>query len=69
MKKYQVTLTAEARKSLQDMGAAGTAASKKLLHARSLLQADAPAPGPAWIDLPVIPSDSRSLSGTEEQWR
>lgn len=50
MKKYKVTLTAEERKSLQDLVAAGKAASKKLLHARILLKADAAATGPAWMD-------------------
>ena len=50
MKKYKVTLTPEERKSLQDMVAAGKGASKKLLHARILLKADASPKGPAWID-------------------
>jgi transposase len=50
MKKYKITLTAEERKSLQELISAGKAASKKLLHARILLKADASATGPAWID-------------------
>lgn len=50
MKKYKVTLTAEERKSLQELVAAGKAASKKLLHARILLKTDASPQGPAWID-------------------
>ncbi len=50
MKKYKVTLTDEERKSLQDMVAAGKAASKKLMHARILLKSDAAPNGPAWID-------------------
>ena len=50
MKKYKVTLTPEERKSLQDLVAAGKGASKKLLHARILLKADASPNGPAWID-------------------
>jgi hypothetical protein len=50
MKKYKVTLTAEERKSLQDMVAVGKGASKKLLQARILLKADASAEGPAWSD-------------------
>jgi transposase len=50
MKKYQVTLTAEERNSLQALIAAGKAATKKLLHARILLKADAAPGGPAWTD-------------------
>jgi len=50
MKKYKVTLTAEERKSLQELIATGKAASKKLLHARILLKADASLQGPAWMD-------------------
>jgi transposase len=53
MKKYKVTLTDEERKSLRDMVAAGKAASKKLLHARILLKADAAPKGPAWIDVRI----------------
>jgi transposase len=50
MKKYKVTLTAEERKSLQDLVAAGKGASKKLLQAHILLKADASPKGPAWSD-------------------
>jgi transposase len=51
MKRYKVTLTADERKSLQDLVAAGKGASKKLLQARILLKADAsPQGGPAWSD-------------------
>jgi hypothetical protein len=50
MKKYKVTLTAEERKSLQDLVASGKGASKKLLQARILLKADASPDGPAWSD-------------------
>jgi transposase len=50
MKKYKVTLTAEERKSLQELISAGKAAAKKLLHARLLLKADAAPGGPAWTD-------------------
>jgi hypothetical protein len=50
MKKYKVTLTPEERKSLQELIAAGKAATKKLIHARILLKADASPAGPAWTD-------------------
>ena len=50
MKKYRVTLTAEERRGLQDLIAAGKAAAKKLAHARILLKADAAPGGPAWTD-------------------
>lgn len=50
MKKYKVTLTADERRSLKELIAAGKAAAQKLAHARILLEADA-APGrPAWTD-------------------
>jgi transposase len=50
MKKYKVTLTAEERKSLQELIAAGKASAHKLAHARILLKADAGPGGPAWTD-------------------
>lgn len=50
MKRYIVTLTAEERKGLHDLVAAGKAAAKKLAHARILLKADAAEGGPAWPD-------------------
>ena len=50
MKKYRVTLTAEERESLSGMIASGTAAAKKLTHARILLKADQADGGPAWAD-------------------
>ena len=50
MKKYQVTLTAAERHSLQGLIAAGRAAAGKLAHARILLKADAAEGGPAWQD-------------------
>jgi transposase len=50
MKKYLVTLTAEERQSLHDQTAAGTAAARKLAHARILLKADQADGGPAWPD-------------------
>jgi len=50
MKKYKVTLTAEERKSLQELISAGKASALKLIRARILLKADAASGGPAWID-------------------
>jgi len=50
MKKYLVTLTADERDQLTTMIAAGTAAAKKLAHARILLKADQSDGGPAWAD-------------------
>ena len=50
MKKYKVTLTAEERKCLQDLVAAGKAAAKKLLYARILLKTDESSDGPVWTD-------------------
>lgn len=50
MKKYKVTLTAEERPQLHELIAAGTAAARKIAHARILLQADAADGGPAWTD-------------------
>jgi transposase len=50
LKKYVVTLTAEERRALSDLIAAGKAAAQKLAHARILLKADAAPGGPAWTD-------------------
>lgn len=50
MKKYKVTLTADERRQLRDLIAAGKAAAQKLAHARILLKADASPGGPAWTD-------------------
>jgi transposase len=50
MKKYKVTLTAEERRHLAALIAAGKAAARKLAHARILLHADAAPGGPAWTD-------------------
>jgi len=50
VKKYKVTLTADERRSLKELIAAGTAAAQKLAHARILLKADAAPGGPAWTD-------------------
>jgi hypothetical protein len=53
MKKYKVTLTADERKSLQALIAAGKASAQKLTHARILLKADAADGGPAWTDVRI----------------
>lgn len=50
MKKCLVTLTADERHHLTALIAAGTAAAKKLAHARVLLKADQADGGPAWAD-------------------
>jgi hypothetical protein len=50
MKKYLVTLTAGEREHLTARIAAGTAAAKRLAHARILLKADQADGGPAWTD-------------------
>lgn len=50
MKKYLVTLTADERERLSALIAAGTAAAKKLAHARILLKADQADGGPGWTD-------------------
>lgn len=50
MKKYKFTLTAEERQQLRDRIAAGTAAARKIAHARILLKADGAEGGPAWAD-------------------
>ena len=50
MKKYLVTLTAGERDQLTTLIAAGTAAAKKLAHARILLKADQADGGPGWAD-------------------
>lgn len=49
-KKYAVALTATEREHLKDLIAAGTAAARKLTHARILLKADQGPGGPAWVD-------------------
>jgi transposase len=50
MKKYKVTLTAEERKQLRALIAAGKASAGKLARARVLLKADAADGGPGWTD-------------------
>lgn len=49
-KKYRVTLTAEERTVLEDLVRTGTAAARKIAHARILLKADAGPGGPGWQD-------------------
>jgi transposase len=71
MKKYKVTLTPEERKSLQDLVTAGKGASKKLLHARILLKADASPKGPAWIDARIAEAfevSTRSIERLRERF-
>lgn len=50
MKKYQVDLTEAERQTLQDLISSGTAAARKLTHARILLKADQGEAGPGWTD-------------------
>ena len=50
MTKFKVTLTPDERLHLRSLIASGTAAAKKLVHARVLLKADAADGGPAWPD-------------------
>jgi hypothetical protein len=49
-KKYVVTLTAEERDWLEELTRTGTAAARKLTHARILLKADVSPGGPRWQD-------------------
>ena len=49
-KKYIVTLTAEERARLEEMTRSGTAAARKIAHARILLKADVAEGGPGWPD-------------------
>ena len=53
MKKYKVTLTAEERNSLQELIATSKTMTKKSIHARVLLKADAAPGGPAWSDADI----------------
>jgi transposase len=50
MKKYIVTLTAEERRALQALIAAGKSSARKLTHARILLKADCGPEGPGCND-------------------
>ncbi len=54
MKRYKVTLTDEERQQLQALVATGSAAARKLTHARILLKADAAPGGPAWTDRRIV---------------
>ncbi len=49
-KKYIVTLTAEERALLEELTRTGTAAARKIAHARILLKADVAEGGPGWPD-------------------
>jgi hypothetical protein len=52
-KRLVVKLDAEERAALERMLAKGTAAARKLLHARILLKADAGPAGPGWDDAAI----------------
>jgi len=59
MKKYQVTLTEDERKSLEQLISRGKGAARKLLHARILLKADEPV---GWTDEAISEALEVSLS-------
>ena len=71
-KDYVVALSATERDSLKRLLAAGTAAARKLTHARILLKADQGPDGPGWVDQaiaeavevsqPTIPGCASSMS-------
>jgi transposase len=50
---YPVSLTEEQRQHLSQVIAAGTAAARKLTHARILLKADQSPTGPGWVDVRI----------------
>jgi transposase len=62
MKKYLVTLTAEGRRSLQELTSAGKASALKLTRARILLKADQADGGPAWPDERIAEALDAGLS-------
>ncbi len=53
-KKYRVTLTAAERARLHELLSRGTAAARKLTHARILVKADDAPDGPAWGDAQIV---------------
>ena len=61
-KKYHVTLTPEERCELERLVSAGTAAARKLAHARVLLKADEAEGGPGWGDAQVAEALDVGLS-------
>ena len=65
MKRYKVTLDAQARQDLHDLSAAGQAAARKLTHARILLKADAAEGGPAWPDHQIADALEVSVATVE----
>ena len=65
MKKYRVTLTADERRHLTTLIAAGKAAAQKLAHARILLKADISAEGPAWSDAAIAAAVEVSVPTVE----
>jgi hypothetical protein len=52
-KKYTVSLTTEERAWLEELTRTGTAAARKLTHARILLKADVSPAGPGWQDAAI----------------
>ena len=65
MKRYFVTLTAEERRSLHELIAAGKGAAQKLTHARILLKADTAPSGPAWTDAAIAEAVEVSIATVE----
>ena len=53
-KKYRVQLSEEERCELERMIGAGSAAARKLMHARVLLKADEGPQGPGWTDEQIM---------------
>jgi transposase len=53
-KRYVVRLTEAERAQLKQLLAAGTAAARKLTHARILLKADQSPGGPGWVDAAIV---------------
>jgi transposase len=64
MDKYRVSLTAEERAALQGLTTTGTAAARKLTHARILLLADATG-GPGRADEDIVAALDTSLRTVE----
>jgi transposase len=69
MKRYRVTLTAEERRDLPDLIAAGTAAARELAHARIPLKADAAPGGPARTDDRIADAVEVSVATVERARR
>src|SRR5690348_4103703 len=70
-KKYPVRLTAQDRDYLESLIARGTAAARKLHHARILLKADEGSEGPAWPDQRIaeaVEVSQPTISRVRKQW-